>query len=76
MTLQFISQRYHKKFFSTLRATVALSVALLGFIPSAHAGCGCDKPAPAQAAVIPHAAYPGMQVTLFDLKELLRLLLR
>ena len=52
--------------FLTLRATVALSVALLGFTPSADAGCGCDKPAPAQAAVIPHAAYPGMQVTLFN----------
>jgi hypothetical protein len=31
-----------------------------------QAGCGCDKPAPAPAMLIPNAAYPGMKVTLFD----------
>jgi hypothetical protein len=29
-----------------------------------HAGCGCDKPPPAPAAVIPPVAFPGMSVTL------------
>lgn len=31
----------------------------------AHAGCGCEKPPPAPAAVRPHATYAGMPVTLF-----------
>jgi hypothetical protein len=30
-----------------------------------HAGCGCDKPPPAPAAVVPNAAFSGMPVTLF-----------
>ncbi|MBM4259088.1 MAG: hypothetical protein FJ147_24710 [Deltaproteobacteria bacterium] len=30
------------------------------------AGCGCDKPPPAPAIVIPHAAFPGMPVTFSD----------
>ena len=47
-------------------AAVVASVVAFTPTPPAQAGCGCDKPAPAQAAVIPHAAYPGMQVTLFD----------
>lgn len=32
----------------------------------ARAGCGCDKPAPAPATIIPSAAFSGMKVTLFD----------
>ena len=32
----------------------------------ARAGCGCDKPPPAPAAVIPNAAFPSMSVTLFN----------
>jgi hypothetical protein len=31
-----------------------------------EAGCGCDKPPPAPAAVIPKAAFSGMKVTLFS----------
>ncbi len=34
----------------------------------ADAGCGCSKPPPVPAAVIPSVAYPGMQITLFDPK--------
>jgi hypothetical protein len=30
-----------------------------------YAGCGCDKPPPAPAVVIPHVAFLGMPVTLF-----------
>ena len=42
-----------------------LSLLLLLSSPSvSHAGCGCDKPPPPPAAVIPHAAFPGMAVTL------------
>jgi len=32
----------------------------------ARADCGCDKPPPPPAAVIPKVAFPGMTVTLFD----------
>jgi hypothetical protein len=32
----------------------------------ASAGCGCDKPPPAPATVVPHFAFPGMKVTLFN----------
>jgi hypothetical protein len=32
----------------------------------ARAGCGCDKPPPKPAAVIPSVAFPEMSVTLFD----------
>jgi len=32
----------------------------------AIAGCGCDKPPPTPAAVIPRVAFPGMPVTFFD----------
>lgn len=37
---------------------------LLGGPATTQAGCGCDKPPPAPAAVIPHVAFPGMPVTL------------
>ena len=43
--------------------------ALVGaLLPSSpvSAGCGCDKPPPAPAAVVPNFAFPGMTVTLFD----------
>jgi hypothetical protein len=32
----------------------------------AYAGCGCDKPPPKPAAVIPAVAYRGLNVTLYD----------
>lgn len=31
----------------------------------AHAGCGCDKPPPPSAPVIPHVAFGRMKITLF-----------
>jgi len=46
--------------------TALLTTALLIGPPiTAHAGCGCDKPAPAPATIIPQAAFSGMPVTLF-----------
>jgi hypothetical protein len=51
--------------FSTL-VTVLTGLAVLGGPLSAQAGCGCDKPPPEPAAVIPNAAFSGMQVTLFS----------
>jgi hypothetical protein len=33
---------------------------------TAHAGCGCDKPPPKPAALIPGVAYPGLGVTLYS----------
>jgi hypothetical protein len=42
-------------------------VAIYVAIPKlAIAGCGCDKPPPLPAAVIPRVAFPGMSVTFFD----------
>ena len=38
---------------------------LLSQPTSLHAGCGCDKPPPAPAAVIPPVAFSGMSVALF-----------
>lgn len=50
----------------TLIVTSFLScLFLLGQPIQAQAGCGCDKPPPAPAAVIPRFAFPGMPVTLF-----------
>lgn len=37
----------------------------LGYLSPALAGCGCDKPPPAPAVVIPHVAFPGLSLTLF-----------
>ena len=31
-----------------------------------HAGCGCNKPPPRPAAIIPNVAYPGLGVTLYN----------
>ena len=31
-----------------------------------EAGCGCDKPPPVAATVVPHFGIPGLQVALFD----------
>ncbi|MBI3799913.1 MAG: hypothetical protein HY268_23435 [Deltaproteobacteria bacterium] len=51
----------------TLALTSLLScVLLLGQPVRLQAGCGCDKPPPAPAAVLPNAAFPGMPVTFFD----------
>jgi len=54
---------------NTLLSTVVAfltGVALLSGPLSAHAGCGCDKPPPEPAAVIPNAAFSGMKITLFS----------
>ena len=51
----------------TARICVSLMVAIYAAIPKlAIAGCGCDKPPPLPAAVIPRVAFPGMPVTFFD----------
>lgn len=46
----------------------ALIVLLLAMLSPkfAVAGCGCDKPPPKPAAVIPNVAAPGMTVTFYD----------
>jgi hypothetical protein len=52
---------------SSIRTLTAFLTALvlLGHPQGVQAGCGCDKPPPAPAAVIPTAAFAGMPVTLF-----------
>lgn len=54
--------------YSSFRCRLFLVFSLLSFfVPgSTWAGCGCDKPPPQPAAVIPHVAFPGMSVTLSD----------
>lgn len=55
----------HSRVFSVLLCLgVVVSMLLLG-TPSAHAGCGCSKPAPPPAAVRPNVTYGGMPVSLF-----------
>src|SRR5262249_12327757 len=49
----------------TLAAISLLSGLLLGQPSRSQAGCGCDKPPPAPAAVIPNFAPGGTRVTLF-----------
>ncbi|MGE0682154.1 MAG: hypothetical protein AB7P69_14805 [Candidatus Binatia bacterium] len=50
----------------TITCTILLvGLVLLGGSRTAQAGCGCDKPPPAPAAVRPNATYAGMPVTLF-----------
>ena len=44
---------------------LVILVALVTPLP-VSAGCGCDKPPLAPAAVVPNFAFPGMTVTLFD----------
>lgn len=46
-------------------ASLLFCLVLLGQLPRSQAGCGCDKPPPAPAAVIPNVAFPGMPVTFF-----------
>lgn len=55
------------KTFKRLGIWVAFLVCLFVLnLPAAlQAGCGCDKPPPAPAAVIPNVAFVGMSVTLF-----------
>src|SRR5260370_12112482 len=49
------------------RISVGLRVAIYVAMPKlANAGCGCDKPPPLPAAVIPGVAFMGMPVTFFD----------
>ena len=58
---------YHRPFLRTLvLASFLSSIAFLGQSEWAQAGCGCDKPAPAPAMIIPDVAYSGMKVTLFN----------
>jgi hypothetical protein len=52
-------------FFSSLVALL-VSGALASAPLPAQAGCGCDKPPPEPAAVIPNAAFSGMKITLFS----------
>src|SRR5229473_8526069 len=52
---------------SLARICVLLMVAIYVAMPKlANAGCGCDKPPPLPAAVIPGVAFSGMPVTFFD----------
>lgn len=61
----------HMRFRSLVNPPLRITMLLVGVlmigppITPVHAGCGCDKPAPAPATVIPQAAFPGMAVTLF-----------
>ena len=49
------------------RISVPLMVAICFAMPKlANAGCGCNKPPPRPAAVMPSVAFPGMPVTFFD----------
>lgn len=49
------------------RISVPLLVAICVAMPKlVNAGCGCNKPPPSPAAVIPRVAFPGMPVTFFD----------
>src|SRR6266851_2933580 len=49
------------------KISVLLMVAIYVAMPKlAIAGCGCDKPPPLPAAVIPGVAFLGMPVTFFD----------
>jgi len=45
---------------------VIAAMAFFRSVPAAHAGCGCQKPPPNQAAVRPNATYTGTKVSLFD----------
>ena len=48
-------------------ATMLLLLATMFALPKlVWAGCGCDKPPPKPAAVIPNFAAPGMPITIFD----------
>ena len=49
-------------------AIMLLMLATLTAPTSALAGCGCDKPPPKPAAVIPNVAAPGMPIIFFDRK--------
>src|SRR5260370_27819229 len=49
------------------KISIPLMVAIYVAMPKpAFAGCGCVKPPPLPAAVIPGVAFPGMPVTFFD----------
>ena len=57
----------HIQLLRTLTLVAFLFSILLGrSLPVAQAACGCDKPPPEPAMVIPHVAYAGMTLTLFD----------
>jgi hypothetical protein len=59
--------RAHNKTFKRPVAGVCLLACFftLSLSSATRAGCGCDKPPPAPAAVIPNVAFTGMSVTLF-----------
>jgi hypothetical protein len=44
----------------------ALLVLIVGLARTAEAGCGCNKPPPKPAAIIPNVAAPGTAITLHD----------
>jgi hypothetical protein len=48
------------------RTLLAAVAGLLLCSPAAHAGCGCDKPAPHPAAVRPDVTYAGTDVSFFS----------
>ena len=45
---------------------ILLTLATLGAVRSAEAGCGCDKPPPPRAAVRPFVAFADARITIFD----------
>jgi hypothetical protein len=57
----------HRKLFGAVAPFVLLLCGLIG-PRNALAGCGCNKPPPKPAAVIPNVAFSGMSVTLYDKK--------
>ena len=58
--------RMRTLFSQTMTVTAFLAnLFLLGQPAPALAGCGCDKPPPAPAAVIPNVAFTGLSISLF-----------
>ena len=56
----------YKRLLSSPFVAFLVGFALVSGPLPAQAGCGCDKPPPEPASVIPSAAFSGMKVTLFS----------
>lgn len=54
-----------KKLFTSLMAAFAF-IALIGMTQPANASCGCDKPSPAPADIIPHVGFQNSVVHIYD----------